>query len=160
MPQVAVKVLRAVPYDDEAARRELRQVGSLQLLNFELSPITRFFSWQSSEAHLEVWCTLKRPSTTDFLGLTYEVPFPAAIILPYYSEGNSIDFIKREENANVLELVRLLFLLPQMCPDFYSRNQGQRSGRRTSPAVASDSSCGYSCSAYDPTYSSGSELPR
>jgi hypothetical protein len=43
MPQVAVKVLRAVPYDDEAARLELRQVGSIQLLNFELSRITRFF---------------------------------------------------------------------------------------------------------------------
>jgi len=73
MSQVAVKVLRAVPYDDEAARLELRQVGSIQLLNFELSPITRFFSWQSLEAPLEVWCALKHPNIADFLGLSYEV---------------------------------------------------------------------------------------
>jgi serine/threonine protein kinase len=70
-----------------------------------------------------VWCALKHPNIADFLGLSYEVPFPAAIILPYYSKGNSLDFIKREENANVFKLVRLLFLLPRMYTDFYARNK-------------------------------------
>jgi len=85
MAQVAVKVLRAVPYDDEAARYELRQ---------------------SLEAHVGVWCMLKHPNITDFLGLSYEVPFPAAIILPYYSNGNSLNFVKREKNANILKLIQ------------------------------------------------------
>jgi serine/threonine protein kinase len=83
--KVAVKVLRAVPYDDHAARQELRQ---------------------SLETHLNTWCALKHPNVTEFLGLSYDVPFPAAIILPYYSKGNSLDFVKREENADVLKLIQ------------------------------------------------------
>jgi len=83
--KVAVKVLRAVPYDDDAARRELRE---------------------SLETHLDTWCALKHPNVTEFLGLSYEVPFPAAIILPYYSKGNSLDFVRKEENPNVLKLVQ------------------------------------------------------
>jgi len=83
--KVAVKVLRAVPYDDKAARKELRQ---------------------SLEANVETWCALKHPNITNFLGLSYDAPFPAAIVLPYYSKGNSIDFVKKEKNADVLKLIR------------------------------------------------------
>jgi hypothetical protein len=63
------------------------------------------------EGHLDTWCELKHPNITDFLGLSYDVPFPAAIILPYYSKGNSLEFVKREKNADVLNLVRLLLLV-------------------------------------------------
>jgi len=83
--KVAVKVLRAVPYDDDSARQELRQ---------------------SLETHLDAWCALEHPNIASFLGLSYDVPFPAAIILPYYANGNSLDFVKKEENANVLRLIQ------------------------------------------------------
>jgi len=82
--KVAVKVIRAVPYDDITARQELRQ---------------------SLEAHLDVWCALKHPNITEFLGLSYDVPFPTAIILPYYSKGNALDFIRKEESPNVPKLI-------------------------------------------------------
>jgi len=83
--KVAVKVLRAVPYDDDAARQELRQ---------------------SLETHLDTWCGLKHPNVTRFLGLSYQVPFPAAIILPFYSKGNTLDFVRKEENPDVLKLIQ------------------------------------------------------
>jgi len=82
--KVAVKVLR-VPYNDEAARQELRQ---------------------SLEPHLNRWCALKHPNVADFLGLSYEPPFSAAIILPYYSNGNALNFVKNENNANVCKLIQ------------------------------------------------------
>ena len=59
---------------------------------------------------METWCALKHPNITNFLGLSYDAPFPAAIVLPYYSKGNSIDFVKKEKNADVLKLVRALLL--------------------------------------------------
>jgi len=83
--KVAVKVLRAVPYDDDSTRQELRQ---------------------SLETHLDVWCALEHPNIASFLGLSYDVPFPAAIILPYYANGNSLDFVKKEQNPNVLRLIQ------------------------------------------------------
>ncbi|KIM71467.1 hypothetical protein PILCRDRAFT_830314 [Piloderma croceum F 1598] len=85
--KVAVKVLRARSYDcdDKSARQELRR---------------------SLEAHLDIWCALKHPNVTDFLGLSYEVPFSAAVVLPYYSKGNSLEFVKRGTNPDVLKLIR------------------------------------------------------
>jgi hypothetical protein len=50
---------------------------------------------------LETWRALKHPNITNFLGLSYDAPFPVAIVLPYYSKSNSIDFVKRGENADV-----------------------------------------------------------
>lgn len=82
--KVAVKVLRAVPYDDEGARNELRQ---------------------SLEANMHVWRSLKHPNVSEFLGLTYDAPFPAAIVMPYYAKGNSLSFVRREEKADILKLV-------------------------------------------------------
>jgi serine/threonine protein kinase len=82
--RVAVKVLRAVPYDDENARRELRQ---------------------SLESQLPVWGALDHPNIVKFLGLSYDVPFPAAIILPYFSDGNALEYVKKYPNT-VLQLLR------------------------------------------------------
>lgn len=66
------------------------------------------YTWillKNLETYLDVWCALEHPNITNFLGLSYDAPYPAAIILPYYSNGNSLDFIKREENPDILKLV-------------------------------------------------------
>jgi len=70
------------------------------------TPAARQELRQSLEAHLNKWRALKHPNITDFLGLSYAVPFPAAIILPYYSNGNSLDFVKKEKDANILKLIQ------------------------------------------------------
>jgi len=82
--RVAVKVLRLTLNDDSAAQQKLRQ---------------------SLEDQLEIWCALKHPNIVDFLGFSYDVPFPAAIILPYFADGNSLDYIKKYPTADVLHLL-------------------------------------------------------
>jgi len=82
--KVAVKVLRAVPYDDDGARRELRQ---------------------SLERQLPIWGALEHPNIVKFLGLSYDIPFPAAIILPYFPDGNSLEYVKKHPTTDVLRLL-------------------------------------------------------
>ncbi|KIM78272.1 hypothetical protein PILCRDRAFT_75650 [Piloderma croceum F 1598] len=71
------------------------------------NPIFLTFCPKSLEVNVDIWCALKHPNVTDFLGLSYEVPFLPALILPYYSKGNSLDFVKRGRNPDLLKLVRI-----------------------------------------------------
>lgn len=64
------------------------------------------------------WTALEHPNIASFLGLSYEAPFPAALVLPYYSNGNAHDYLKRVRatespivvHTTVLHLVRTVFL--------------------------------------------------
>jgi hypothetical protein len=75
------------------------------------NPLFLTYFPKSLEARVDIWCALKHPNVTDFLGLSYEVPFLPALILPHYSNGNSLDFVKRETNPDVLKLVRIRLVL-------------------------------------------------
>jgi len=82
--KVAVKVLRAVPYDDDGARQQLRE---------------------SLKEQLKLWCALEHPNIVDFLGLSYDIPFPAAIILPYFPDGNALDYVKKHPETDIVQLI-------------------------------------------------------
>ena len=77
-----------------------------------LLPLIRFPEWfQSLEAQLEIWCDLKHPNVVDFLGLSYDVPFPAAIILPFFENGNSLDYIKRQSKSKTKINLKTFFFI-------------------------------------------------
>jgi serine/threonine protein kinase len=80
---------------------------------------------------LDIWCAPEHPNIANFLGLSYDDPFPAAIILPYYSNGNSLDFVKREETPNILKLVCFdCFILHDFMSTHECQIQGAAKGVR------------------------------
>jgi len=52
-----------------------------------------------------VWCLLNHDNVVPFLGLSYDIPFPAAIILPYFPEGNALDYVKKHPETDILQLL-------------------------------------------------------
>lgn len=41
------------------------------------------------------WIPLEHPNLVKFLGLSYEHPFPAGLVSPFFANGNANDYLER-----------------------------------------------------------------
>jgi hypothetical protein len=79
-----------------------------------------YFSQQNIEAELPMWEALSHVNICSVYGVSYEYPFTAALVLPFYPNGNVMNYIKLHSNADVYKLVRLHLFFP--CIFFYVLN--------------------------------------
>ena len=60
---------------------------------------------QRLEREAQIWQHLKHPNVSEFYGLAFNFGYMPALILPFYSNGNVVEYVSQKNEETKLNMV-------------------------------------------------------
>lgn len=68
-------------------------------------------SLQRLEREARIWRRLEHPNVSEFYGLAFNFGYMPALILPYYGNGNVVDYVREKNSGAKLDMVSLFLCI-------------------------------------------------